>query len=369
MNQHRMAKRIFFTVTNDLTYDQRMRRICTSLSKAGYDVTLVGFLRPGSVPLKKEAYKQKRFRLFFLKGGLFYAEYNIRLLIYFLFKKMDAICAIDLDTILPCLAISKWKRIPRIYDAHELFTELKEVVSRPAIKRKWDRIEKHAVPQFPYGYTVAQSIAEELNKKYKVHYKVIRNITVLKETVIIDRPGDFILYQGAVNEGRCLEYIIPAMKEVNSRLVICGDGNFMDQLRELIVQHNVEDKVELKGMVEPEELWNISLHAQIGLTIIENIGLNQYFSLPNKFFDYIHAGIPQIAMNYPEYERINKQFEVAVLLDSVEPKKIAAAINNLLQNDVLYNKLRANCLKARQELNWQQEEKKLLEFYQSVIKA
>lgn len=363
-----MAKKIFFTVTNDLTYDQRMHRICTSLSKAGYEVTLVGFLRPTSVPIKKELYKQKRFRLFFLKGGLFYAEYNIRLLLYFLFKKMDAICAIDLDTILPCLTISKWKKIPRIYDAHELFTELKEVVSRPAIKRKWDKIEKHAVPQFEYGYTVAESIAEELNKKYRVNYKVIRNITLLKETTVTDQPRDFILYQGAVNEARCLEYIIPAMKEVNSRLVICGDGNFMNQLKELIIQNNVQDKVELKGMVAPEELWKISLYAKIGLTIIENIGLNQYFSLPNKFFDYIHAGVPQIAMNYPEYERINKQFEVAVLLDSVEPKKIAGAINNLLDNAVLYSRLKDNCQKARQELNWQQEEKKLLEFYQSVIK-
>lgn len=363
-----MAKRIFFTVTNDLTYDQRMQRICTSLSKAGYDVTLVGFLRPTSIPLKKEIFKQKRFRLFFLKGGLFYAEYNIRLLIYFLFKKMDAICAIDLDTILPCLTISKWKKIPRIYDAHELFTELKEVVSRPDVKRKWDKIERHAVPQFKYGYTVAETIAEELNKKYKAHYQVIRNVTELKENAGLDKPRDFILYQGAVNQGRCFEYIIPAMKEVNSRLVICGDGNFMSRLKQLIIENNVQNKVELKGMMTPDELWRISLEAKIGLTIIENIGMNQYYSLPNKVFDYIHAGIPQIAMNYPEYARVNEQFEIAVLLNQHSPEIIAHTINNLLLNDVLYSRLRNNCLQARQHLNWQQEEKKLLEFYQTIFK-
>lgn len=135
-------KRIIFTVTNDLTYDQRMNRICTSLAENGYLITLVGRKLPASLPLKEEKYQQKRLPCFFKKGKWFYAEYNLRLLFYLLFQKMDAICAIDLDTILPCLRISKWKKIPRIYDAHELFTELKEVVTRPAIKKLWTAIEK-----------------------------------------------------------------------------------------------------------------------------------------------------------------------------------------------------------------------------------
>jgi len=157
------------------------------------------------------------------------------------------------------------------------------------------------------------------------------------------------------------------MQWVNGSLVICGDGNFMKQLKMLIKENRVENKVELKGMLTLDQLWNISQQARVGITIIENEGLNQYYSLPNKFFDYIHAAVPQVAMNYPEYQKINKEFEVAILLDDPDPKRIAEAINNLLANDVLYMRLKNNCLKARNELNWQNEQKKLLAFYQSVF--
>ena len=72
-------------------------------------------------------------------------------------------------------------------------------------------------------------------------------------------------------------------------------------------------------------------------------------------------------MNYPEYQKINNEFEVAVLIDDLIPEKIADAINNLLADDVLRTRLRENCMKAREKYNWQQEEKELLAFYQSVF--
>lgn len=344
-----------------------MHRICRSLASNGYTVTLVGRKFSSSLPLADEPYRQKRIRCWFNKGKRFYAEYNIRLFCYLLFKRMDAICAIDLDTILPCLYISRWKNIPRIYDAHELFTGLKEVVSRPGIQKAWSRIERKAVPEFRLGYTVSESIAGEFYRRYGVKYISIRNVPVLQPFDTPPSASRFILYQGAVNEARAFEYLVPAMLKVKSRLVICGDGNFMQQLRKLIADYKLEDKIELKGMLPPAELWKVAQQATIGIAVAENEGLNQYLALPNKFFDYIHAGLPQVTMNYPEYRRINNQFEVAVLLDDLAPERISAAINNLLMDDVLYRRLRENCLRAREVLNWQGEEKKLLAFYESVF--
>jgi glycosyltransferase involved in cell wall biosynthesis len=344
-----------------------MHRICTSLAENDYAVTLVGRVLPSSLPVKKEKFNQKRIRCWFHKGKLFYAEYNIRLFLFLLFHKMDAICAVDLDTILPCLQISKWKRIPRIYDAHELFTGLKEVVTRPRIKRQWEKIEKYSVPKFKWGYTVSESIAQEFRHRYQVNYKTIRNVSLLKTLDTIVPAEKFIIYLGAVNEARGFEYLVPAMKMVNCKLVICGDGNFMPQLIKLIQEHEVENKIELKGMMPPGELWKVAEKATIGVAVAENNGLNQYLALPNKFFDYIQSGLPQVTMNYPEYQKTNRQYEVAVLIDDLSPQKIAEALNNLLNNDVLYRKLKENCLKARLEYNWQNEEKKLLEFYQSIF--
>ena len=281
---------------------------------------------------------------------------------------MDAICAIDLDTIIPCLYISRWKKIPRIYDAHELFTGLKEVATRPVVLKIWSRTERKTVPKYKLGYTVSEGIAEEFNRRYGVNYQTIRNVPVirpLQNNVITEKN---IIYQGAINEARGFEQLIPAMQWINCHLIICGDGNFMPQLKKLIADYKVEDKIELTGMLSPDELWHYSQKAYLAVAVPENEGLNQFLALPNKFFDYINAGLPQVTVNYPEYQKLNKQFEVAVLLEDLNPKRIAEAINNLLADDVLYNRLKQNCLEARLELNWQQEEKKLLAFYQTVFK-
>ncbi len=360
-------KHLLFTVSNDLNYDQRMKRICTSLSENGFSVTLIGRKLPHSLPLTKEVYEQRRLNCYFTKGKLFYAEYNIRLFFFLLFKKPDAICAIDLDTILPCYFISELKNIPRIYDAHELFTELKEVVTRPVIKRIWMGIEKFSVPRFSLGYTVCESIAEEFHQRYAVKFKTIRNLPVKYSAIEIPVREDYILYQGAVNESRGLEFLVPAMKKINRKLVICGDGNFMNQLKLLIHKNELAEKIMLKGMLKPTELKDYTNKAFIGISILENTGLNQYLSLQNKFFDYINAGLPQVSMNFPEYRKINDQYEVAVLIDDLAPEKIAEAINNLIENKLKYEQLKKNCMLAREELNWEMEEKKLIAFYKNIF--
>lgn len=360
-------KRLVFTVTNDLTFDQRMIRICTSLANAGYLVLLVGRKMTNSVALKTMAFEQKRLTCIFSKGKLFYAEYNLRLFFYLLFKKLDLICAIDLDTIIPCLWVSRIRGKKRVYDAHELFCEMKEIVQRPAIYGIWKNIEKKTVPAFEFGYTVNEFIKAEFRKMYNRNYEVIMSAPLLRPLVIPEKKEKYILYQGAVNEGRSFETLIPAMKEVNARLIIAGDGNLMKETKQWVKENGLEDKISFIGKVEPGDLLKYTLGAYVGLTLFENKGLSNYLSLANRFFDYFHSGVPQLCVDYPVYRELNKTRPVAVLTGDLSSKNIAHQLNFLLENDVLYSELQQNCIYQREVLNWQNEEKKLLAFYGSIL--
>lgn len=361
--------KIIFTVTNDLSYDQRMQRICNSLKNNGYTVLLVGREVKSSIKVKEELFQQKRLACFFEKGILFYIEFNLRLFVFLLTEGFDAICAIDLDTILPCYFASVIKKKVRIYDAHELFSEQKEIVTRPFIHRIWLFIERFSIPKFKLGYTVNQFIKCELKKRYEVNYEIVKNMPVLydlpKQSNI--PTTNFIIYQGSVNEGRGFETLIPAMKQVDCKLVICGKGNFFNQLKQLITENGVEEKVDLKGYLTPSELKQYTGYAKFGLTLFEPVGLNQYYSLSNRFFDYIMAGIPQVCVAYPEYKKVNDEFNIALMVEDIKINSLAFALNNLLTNDVLYQELKQNCSSARRILNWDTEEKKLIAFYHHVF--
>jgi glycosyltransferase involved in cell wall biosynthesis len=363
--------KITCTVTNDLVYDQRMNRICTSLSQAGYDVTLIGRENRKSPALINQPYQQKRFVCWFQKGKWMYIEYNIKLFFILLFTNTDVYCAIDLDSIIPNLLASKIRNKKRVYDAHELFCEMEEVYTRPTIYKIWKWIEKTAVPHFDFGYTIGDFYAAEFKTMYNKNYAVVRNATVLNSNI---KPKAFstptyILYQGAVNKGRSFDTLIPAMLQVNAKLIICGNGNYFEQTKALIAQYNLAHKIELKGYVPPKDLINITQNAYIGITIFSDAtkSKSNYLSMGNRFFDYMHACVPQICVDYPEYRRLNSEFEIANLVPDLQIQTLSKAINYLLENKNYYSTLQQNAFDCKQIYCWQQEEKKLLLFYKNLF--
>ena len=343
-----------------------MIRICSSLQANGYEVTLVGLKKRSSKNLQQQPFRQKRLGMFFQKGFGFYAEYNTRLFFFLLFAKFDCICAIDLDTIIPCYKVSAFRKKKRVYDAHEYFTQQKEIISRPKIFKYWNRIAEKYIPKFKNGYTVGQCIADEFEKIYGVKYDVVRNLPLQKSFTSFNKEKQ-VIYTGAVNEARGFETLIPAMKNVNTELLVYGNGNFMQQAKELVTANALENRIIFKGMVSPAVLESVTPKAYIGINLVENNGLNQYYSLANKFFDYIQYRVPQVTMNFPEYKKINDEYGIAWLLDDLQPATIAAALNKLLSDEELYKKMESNCEKAAAILCWENEEKILLNFYQNIL--
>jgi glycosyltransferase involved in cell wall biosynthesis len=361
-------KRIVFTVTNDLCYDQRMERICSALAENGYDVCLIGRADKNSNALDKRSYEQQRIICSFEKGKLFYIEYNFKLLWKLLFTKTDIICSIDLDSILPGDLASLLRGKTIVYDAHEYFTEMEEVVSRPIIKMLWLNLEKFVLKRVKYAYTISDGYAQLFRKNYGKKFSVIRNVPRINPLIQNNQARKKVVqYQGILNIGRGLEEAIKAVSSLDDfELHIYGDGPQSDFLKQLARNQNAGSKVQFMGMVSPEVLKEKTPLAWVGLTLFSSKGLHHQHSLANRFFDYFHAGIPQIAVGYSEYKSFNENNEVALLIPEMTAMAVRVSLLNLERDTELYNRLQHNCQKAAEANNWQEESKKLLAFYENL---
>jgi len=372
-------KKVILSVTNDLFSDQRVDKVCNTLLEMGFDVSLVGRRYNDSPKIAKRSYKTFRLHLFFRTGPLFYAEFNLRLFFWLLFHHFDIYVANDLDTLLPNVLISKIKRKKLVYDAHEYFLGILEIQDRPKVKKVWSIIEHFCFPKLKKVITVSQSIADLYHQQYGKEVKVVRNIPILRNEKMMDKtsirkelelPIDkpIIIYQGnAIHRDRGGEEIVEAAPFIDNGIVlIVGQGDVVPDLQKRVQEMGWKDRVIFTGRVTPELLRKYTAAADIGVTFDKNVSPNHYYSLPNKLFEYIHAGIPIIASNLPERKRIIEEYGVGVVLEDLSPEFVGKVINDMLQDSTKMEQYRENCYKAALKLNWQEEEKVLREIYNEV---
>jgi len=366
--------KIIVSVTSDLVSDNRVHKYCSTLHNMGFEVLLIGRKFKNSLPVQNRPYPTKRFSLFFNNGPLFYAEFNYRLYLFLLLSKADVLLANDLDSLTASFLASKVKKIPLVYDSHEYFTEVPELVHRPKVKRIWEWLEQKMVPQIRYATTVCQSIADVYNQKYGTQFRVVRNLPLkaeMPEKTGKDSNSDkIVLYQGALNIGRGLEQAILSMKFVkNARLVLAGDGDIRKQLEALVQTENLQNKVTFTGRLSIEELKALTPTANLGLSIEEDLGLNYRFALPNKLFDYIQSQVPVLVTNLPEMAAIVQQYKVGEITDSLEPETLAGKISGCLENEAKRKTWLQNLPKAASELTWENEESVIREIFERFLKT
>jgi glycosyltransferase involved in cell wall biosynthesis len=362
------AKRIILTVTTDLNYDQRMQRISDSLQKTHFAVELVGRRKRNSKPLSNRAYKQIRLRSLFESGFLFYGFFNIRLFIFLLFRPVDIICAVDLDTVL-AVGLIKFLRpsVKIVFDAHEYFTEVPELKDRAGVQNFWNAIGDKFIPTFDAAYTVGPELSRIFTKRYGLAFETIRNLSV-QRPVLEERAVNIpfrLYYQGALNRGRGLEQVIESLSllDASVQLVIAGEGDLSKYLRELVQDLGLAQRVKFLGYLRPDELQAPLRIADLGLNLLENKGLSYYYSLANKTFDYIQAELPALHMNFPEYKALQADWDCFYLLDKLEPQHIADQISQIRIESKDYNNKKEQCRVAKNVLNWESEAQKVIDIY------
>lgn len=358
-------RELVFTVINDLTYDRRMDRICTSLVRAGYEVTLVGRELSTSLPLLDKPYHQKRLKCWVNTTALFYAEYNVRLFFYLLFSKFDLYGGVDLDTVFPNRLVSFLKRKKFVFDSHEYFTEVIEIQDKPFVKFVWNTIAKLCLNSKTKAYTVSVSYAKVFKQLYGTTFNIIRNVPPVQEKERLEKLERFtFVYVGAVNQGRGIEESIQAIEGLDADLLICGDGDVLQDLKNELPESQ-KDQVHFTGYLTPDELEKRASQCHVGLLLLRSESLSYYYSLANKFFDYIHAEIPQIVIDFPEYKEIVKKHDVA-LLSNISVEQIRVQMEKLLTDEVLYQRLKQNIAVAKEAFSWQEEEVQLIKFYNQL---
>jgi glycosyltransferase involved in cell wall biosynthesis len=361
--------RIIISATNDLTTDQRIKKTSDCFNELGYDILLIGRSIKNGLPLHSP-YKTCRFRLLFNKGFLFYAEYNLRLFLKLLFLKKSLLLSNDLDTLLPNFLISKIHSNKLIYDSHEYFTEVPELISRPKVKSVWLWIEKFIFPKLKNVITVNETLAEFYHKKYGVPVAVIKNVpdsqaNIDPEEFNFSKPGErIILYQGALNMGRGLELMIDSMKYLENYLfVIIGDGDLRDDLKKKVLKTGLRDKIIFLGKILPEKLPGFTMNADLGISLEEDIGLSYRYALPNKIFDYMQAGVPVLASDLPLYNQLFSEFPIGEILKTRNPESVARTVDHILTNRKTYQPA---LKKASLVYNWDHEKLKLIEFIKNL---
>lgn len=369
-------KRAVVSVTNDLVTDQRVHKVCLTLTEMGFHVLLTGRKLPESPEMNPRPYAWKRMRLFFRKGPLFYASYNIRLFFFLLFHKAGLLVSNDLDTLPANFLVAKIKEIPLHYDAHEYFTEVPDLQGRIA-RKVWLVFERYIFPKLKDVTTVSRSIAHAYEKKYGVPVKIVRNLPIreMPEVVPVHNaelsvPSYYklVILQGSgINRDRGGEEAVLAMKYVeHAVLLVVGGGDVLPDLKRMAERKNLRDRVKFIPRQDRNKLYAYTTAASIGLSLDKDTALNYRYSLPNKIFDYIRCGVPVLASNLPEVAAVVREYDVGLVLEDYSVEAIADAINKMLSED--YKNLKAeNLRKASDQLTWDTEVEILKEIYRRYV--
>jgi glycosyltransferase involved in cell wall biosynthesis len=293
--------------------------------------------------------------------------------------RFDILVANDLDTLLPNFIVSKLRSGQLVFDSHEYFTGVPELEKRPFVKWIWKSTEKAILPRLENIMTVSQSIAEQYHLEYGIAPVVVRNCSLrstgiepyTREKLGID-PGHLLLIlQGTgINPERGAEELIDSMLLYDKvSLIIVGSGDILTALNDRVIRTGLTGRVNFYPKVSWRELMRFTKTADAGVSLDKSTSMNQRFSLPNKLFDFISAGIPVIAGDLPEVTKLITDYSCGIIIPEITPFEISQAVRCLNENPDLLRILKKNARETSEVVNWESESRVVKDFYQKLIIA
>jgi len=360
-------KKIITSAFSNLYTDQRIEKVCRTLHENGYEVDLIGNNWNGAEEMSRP-YSFSRISLVSKSLKTAYFEFNWKL--YRELKKRadknTILHANDVDALLPNYLIAKKLNIPLVFDSHEIFSEMPAIQGKMS-QKLWRYLEKKLIPDIKFMITASGSYAKWFKTKYNADPIVVQNAPrkfEFNEEIHENNPK-ILLYQGAINPFRGIDKAILAMKYLDHVLFkIAGSGPKKEEYQKLVIQENLQHKVHFIGKFNPENLRDITIAADCGMSIEENGGESYFYSLPNKVLDCIQARVPLILSCLPELENIKAQFNVGEIIKDHEPQSIAEAVQKVL--DKGRRNYQPELERAANILCWENEEEKLLEVFEQA---
>ena len=346
--------RIVMAVSNDTLTDQRVERHRRALTEAGYDVVVLG---------RREVPTQHQ------RGWRFYLELNIRLQQKVARQKADIVWANDTDTLLGCWLAARRTKAKLVMDAHELFPEVPEIQHKPVVKWVWRTLERWLMPQCNACLTVCNSIAEHYRQLYGVPMTVVRNLSECSMYPEYSENLDYsdkkmLLYQGRVNLGRGVNWAIDALEWLDDcRLVVAGDGDLLEQMKAYAAGKPWADRITFLGRTSPDELHRLTPQADVGLVMLEDLGLSYHYALPNRIGDFVAAGVPIVVSDLPEMSAVVKRFSVGEVIDRLhgaDDRDQAQALAQAVKKVLARKWTEADFEAARRDMDWNKEKQQLI---------
>lgn len=373
-------------VLNSVWYDPRVRKQIAEYLRQGEEVTVIGMKCPrydeekmSLVPCKTiiteidsrfdgkqkgiiRKLKRERLKTTAVRDAI-------------ISEKPDVIHANDLNALIPAYEAAKKLGCALVYDSHEINVENYTSKSKLSFAGYMRFKEQRLVKKVDKMVCVSNAAAEYFRDEYNIEKPmVVTNCSLKAEQFISEdkNPGFEVLNHGQFYEGRGYDIMaeaIPLLKAYPEvKLAVRGFGKLEESLRKRVYELGGENFM-FYPKVLVQELIPKASKSMVGVAITEAICLNFKLSVSNKLFEYASAGLPVIMSDIPEHRYLNDKYKFGVIIPENTPEAFAQAVIKLYKDKDFYNKCARNAKKLSDEINWENEFEKLINFEREICRG